>query len=207
MIANGGKGANQAAAAGKLYGKCIFTGQVGKDDEMENLKKELEESNVQLRWTILPNVPTGKAFIYVDEKSGENSIVIVGGANTNYTSLSELPQGYKDSIDQCSLLQLQKQVPTQINVLAAKYAKQKGKIVMLDCGGRDDHIPEELLKNLDYISPNETELLRIDPDIDINDPATEIRQKLLAKYPKLNVILKLGTKGSDIITNKLHIHT
>lgn len=28
-----------------------------------------------------------------------------------------------------------------INVLAAKYAKSKGKIVMLDCGGRDDHIP------------------------------------------------------------------
>jgi len=66
MIANGGKGANQAAAAGKLYKKCIFTGQVGNDDEMENLKKELEESNVQLKWTVLPNVPTGKAFIYVD---------------------------------------------------------------------------------------------------------------------------------------------
>lgn len=44
----------------------------------------------------------------------------------------------------------------QINVLAAKYAKEKGKKVMLDCGGRDDHIPEELLANLDYISPNET---------------------------------------------------
>lgn len=41
---------------------------------------------------------------------------------------------------------------------------------MLDCGGRNDHIPTVLLSNLDYISPNETELLRIDPDIDINDP-------------------------------------
>lgn len=32
MTANGGKGANQAAAAGKLSGKCLFTGQVGQDD-------------------------------------------------------------------------------------------------------------------------------------------------------------------------------
>ncbi len=32
MTANGGKGANQAVAAGKLTGGSIFTGQVGVDD-------------------------------------------------------------------------------------------------------------------------------------------------------------------------------
>jgi hypothetical protein len=32
-----------------------------------------------------------------------------------------------------------------MNVLAAKYAKEKGKMVMLDCGGRDDDIPSELI--------------------------------------------------------------
>jgi hypothetical protein len=44
----------------------------------------------------------------------------------------------------------------EIDVLAAQYAKSKGKKVILDCGGRDDHISEDLLMNLDYISPNET---------------------------------------------------
>ena len=44
----------------------------------------------------------------------------------------------------------------EIDVLAAQYAKSKGKKVILDCGGRDDPISEDLLKNLDYISPNET---------------------------------------------------
>ena len=39
MTANGGKGANQAAAVGKLAGQCVFTGQVGEDDEMRSLKK------------------------------------------------------------------------------------------------------------------------------------------------------------------------
>lgn len=101
----------------------------------------MTEANVDLQWRELPGVPTGKAFIYVDETSGENSIVIVGGANTHYENLNELPEVYKTSIDKCALLQLQKEVPTQINVLAAKYAKSKGKIVMLDCGGRDDVIP------------------------------------------------------------------
>jgi len=43
-----------------------------------------------------------------------------------------------------------------INLLAAKYATSKGKTVILDCGGRDDDIPDELLDNITYISPNET---------------------------------------------------
>ena len=66
MIANGGKGANQAAAAGKLSGGCIFTGQVGIDDEMKNLKKEMIQANVTLAWKQLGDTHTGKAFIYVD---------------------------------------------------------------------------------------------------------------------------------------------
>ena len=54
----------------------------------------------------------------------------------------------------------------QIDLLACKHTKQnKPTINIMDCGGRDDEIPEEMLNYLDYISPNETELLRIDPTI------------------------------------------
>jgi hypothetical protein len=42
----------------------------------------------------------------------------------------------------------------EINLAAAKYAHSQSKIVILDCGGRDDPIPEELLDNITYISPN-----------------------------------------------------
>lgn len=37
MEANGGKGANQAVAVGKLAGYCEFIGQVGEDSHMKNL--------------------------------------------------------------------------------------------------------------------------------------------------------------------------
>jgi len=52
-------------------------------------------------------------------------------------------------------------------LLAAKYANEQGKIVILDCGGSDYPISDELLDNITYISPNETELSRIDPTIEI----------------------------------------
>jgi sugar/nucleoside kinase (ribokinase family) len=55
----------------------------------------------------------------------------------------------------------------EVNTAAAKYAYSQGKTVILDCGGRDDEIPEELLDNITYISPNETELLRLDSSISL----------------------------------------
>jgi ribokinase len=63
----------------------------------------------------------------------------------------------------------------KINILAAKHAKQHGKLVMLDCGGSDEEIPKELIENLDFISPNSTELLRIDGTIDENNMLEEVR--------------------------------
>ncbi len=75
----------------------------------------------------------------------------------------------------------------EIDVLAAQYAKSKGKTVILDCGGRDDPISEDLLLNLDYISPNQTELARLDPTINLDDIVNEVRNKLISKYPNLKV--------------------
>ena len=47
------------------------------------------------------------------------------------------------------------EIPQEINLLAAKYAKSKGKLVVLDCGGRDEKLKDEFVNNLDFISPNE----------------------------------------------------
>jgi ribokinase len=119
--------------------------------------------------------------------------VIVGQANTNFDSLTELTPEFKTAIENNDYLLLQKEIPMEIDVLAAQYAKSKGKTVILDCGGRDDPIPEELLQNLDYISPNQTELARLDPTINLDDIVNEVRNKLISKYPKLKVLLKEGS--------------
>ena len=48
-------------------------------------------------------------------------------------------------------------------------------------------------------------MLRIDPDVDINNPVEEIRTKIISKYKNLKFILKMGSKGSAIITDSLFI--
>ena len=77
----GGKGANQAFAAGKLGGNAVMLGCVGTDEMGKKLIEKLAESGTDTAQVAsVSDVPTGTAVIYVNE-SGNNSIVVVGGAN------------------------------------------------------------------------------------------------------------------------------
>jgi len=53
---------------------------------------------------------------------------------------------------------------------------------------------------LDIISPNETELERIIGSYELDEVEHKIRERLLSKFPKLTVLLKLGEHGCGIIT-------
>lgn len=89
------------------------------------------------------------------------------------------------------------EVPQEINILAAKYAKSKGKLVVLDCGGRDEIISKDFIANLDFISPNEVELSKIfgeSNETDIKCLETKCK-KLLQEFPSLKILLKLGKEG------------
>ena len=58
---------------------------------------------------------------------------------------------------------MQREIPESINIAACQIAKEDGRNIttVLDVGGMDTKISEELLKNINIISPNETELDRL----------------------------------------------
>lgn len=95
----GGKGANQAAAIGKLGYTVDFVGQVGKDSQGEILSENLKKFGVNVdHLNILENQPTGQAFI-LSYPNKDNSIIIVGGANMDW-SKNDL-KGLEESIKTC----------------------------------------------------------------------------------------------------------
>jgi len=53
------------------------------------------------------------------------------------------------------ILLLQREIPEHVNVIAARVAREAGTLVILDMGGRDEPLSDDLLKNVDIISPNE----------------------------------------------------
>ena len=83
----GGKGANQAYAAGKLGGNVRMIGAVGNDSFGKSLKSNLESVGVDVSGiAVLEGETTGQAYITVDD-SGENSIIIIAGTNGLVLSL------------------------------------------------------------------------------------------------------------------------
>lgn len=99
---------------------------------------------------------------------------------------------------------LQREIPEEINTFAAKVAKEAGIPVLLDVGGQDIPLTNELLENVSILSPNETELQRIiESHIDVHDIQSiikvcdQIRHK--SNNSKLEFLIKLGSKGAIFI--------
>lgn len=96
----GGKGANQAAAIGKLGYPVDFIFQVGKDTSGDTLTSELKKYNVNVEYgKVLDNQTSGQAFI-LTYPNHDNSIVIVGGANMDWEN-NDL-EGLKQSLSTCT---------------------------------------------------------------------------------------------------------
>src|ERR1700722_5646113 len=80
----GGKGANQAYAAAKLGGDVAMLGRVGTDDHGRRMKANLETVGCNVARVEALEGSSGVAMIFVAE-SGENSIIVLPGANEGYT--------------------------------------------------------------------------------------------------------------------------
>lgn len=196
----GGKGANQSYAVGKLGGLVSMIGVVGKDQYGEILLNNLTSVNVNIdHIQKSEGKQTGIALINVD-KNGENSIVVVPGAN------SELSKQSIDEnvslIEQSDIIVMQLEVPIDTITYVAKLAKQKGKMIVLDPAPAKRDLPDELFACVDIIKPNETELevlsgMKINSEEQIKNAANI----LLEKGVKV-VIATLGEKGSMLVTKE-----
>ncbi|KAK9269258.1 hypothetical protein L1049_001028 [Liquidambar formosana] len=193
----GGKGANQAACGGKLSYPTYFVGQVGEDAHGRLITEALEGGGVHLDHLNTVSVaPTGHAVVML-QADGQNSIIIVGGANMHCWP-ETLPDEDLEVVRNAGIVLLQREIPDSVNIQVAKAARRAGVPVILDAGGMDAPIPSELLKFVDILSPNETELARL-----TRMPTESFEQisQAAAKCHEMGVkqvLVKLGAKGSTL---------
>ncbi|KAH6557182.1 hypothetical protein KP509_1Z130200 [Ceratopteris richardii] len=160
----GGKGANQAACAAHLSHPTFFVGQVGEDAHGNLLRQSLRTYGVNLEYLNSVTEPTGHAVVML-QPGGQNSIIIVGGANVSWTRTKNTSSHFSPHIQQlicgAGAILLQREIPDIVNIEAAKIACSANVPVILDVGGADTPIPEEFLQYVSVLSPNETELARL----------------------------------------------
>jgi ribokinase len=199
----GGKGANQAYAAGKLGGNVCMIGAVGKDSYGEKLIQNLKSVGVNTEGIKIVDCNTGTAFITVNNV-GENSIVVVPGANSMLTK-KDIDKNIK-LIEDCHIVVMQLEIPIEVVQYVAKLAKEKGKIVILDPAPAPKSLPEELLKDVDFIKPNETELQNLTSiNTDSIENIVRAARKLIENGVG-KVIVTLGSRGSMLITKETYKH-
>lgn len=190
----GGKGANQACAAGKLGGRVRMLGCVGQDEFGQKLVKSLSESGAETDYIKESrDLPTGTAVIYVDD-NGDNSIVVIPGANMACDI--EYLKEQDEQFHWCDYVVLQMEIPYEAVWYSVKRAKELGKMVILNPAPAPDEIPEEILSLVDYLTPNETEIIALNGKS--KDDIREGAEKLLSRGVS-NVIATLGDRGALLV--------
>ncbi len=151
----GGKGANQAVAAALAGADVALVGCVGDDDDGRAYRERLARLGVdvtELRTT--RRGATGQAWIAVDDE-GENTIVVVPGANGHLGEADLLPLRELVAGD---VLLVQLEVPLDVVAGAVRVAHERGARVVVNVAPYAA-LPPDVLGLADPVVANESEAL------------------------------------------------
>jgi len=186
----GGKGANQAVAAGKLGGNVSFIGACGDDNFGDILLSNLKKEGVNTKNIHRVKENTGIASITV-ETDGDNRIIVVPGANHLLTP--KIITKHADIIKNASVLLLQLEIPINSVEKAIELGDKFDTTIILD-PAPTQKLNSEIYNKIDYLLPNEGELKNLLDNNNLN--LNEKIDKLL----ELGVSNLILTKGKDGIT-------
>ena len=191
--AAGGKGANQAAAAGRLGPGVHMVGRVGEDAAGNRMQAALAECQVNVsRVQRTTGLPTGSATIAVEAGTGENLILVAPGANSALTPADVAI----DSVRGADVLLLQLEVPMPTVVAAARTAQRT---VVLN-PAPPQPLPAELLDRVDVLVPNEHELAHLAGTSAADHSPAEVAD--LARQvagASIAVVVTMGSQGAVVV--------
>lgn len=196
LMATGGKGANQAVQAARLGAEVLMVGKVGKDDFGKQILQSLKDSDVdisEVMYSETCSTGVGNVQLQITDKGTENRILVIPGANMDITE-NEV-EFLKNSIVDYDMVILQLEIPMAVNLAVARLAYENGVPVMLNSAPSSE-LPDELLKCLTYISPNEHEASDI-TKIPVTDEASAKKAtEWLHNKGVKNVLITMGNKGA-----------
>ncbi len=196
----GGKGANQACAAGRLGGSVTMLGCVGKDSFGTRQIQELTDCHVCMEYVgVREEESTGTAVIYVDG-TGANSIVVIPGANA-CCDIQYLKE-HDELFQNCSYAMFQMEIPKEAVYYGIARAKELGKTTILNPAPAPEALPEEIWDKIDFFTPNETELAKLSGLKEMDERSIRRgARKILAKGVK-QVLVTMGSKGVLWVNDK-----
>ena len=193
-IACGGKGANQAVAAGKLNADVLMVSAVGDDIFGATVRENFLKNNIDVKHVYtIKNIPNGVVMIIVEE-SGQYRSVYYHGSNDFMSP--EIIFKAADDLKKCGLILLQLEFPLEILYPAIDFANENKIPVLLNPAPMNENLSMDAACRCDFFVPNETELeILTGMSVDSADDIRAAARKLFAHGLK-NLIVTMGKRGS-----------
>lgn len=190
----GGKGSNQAVAAHRAGANVTLVTKVGKDVFGKVALDFYKREGMNTDYILEDDAKeTGVALIMVDEVSAQNEIVIVSGACANITP--EDVEKCRPLIEGASILLLQHEINFDAQYKVVEIAQKAGVKIVLNPAPAAK-VPDEILKLIDTVTPNETEAQAL-TGVEVKTQAdAEKAAKVFLEKGVKNVVITMGSLGA-----------
>ena len=195
----GGKGSNQAVMAARLGAEVTMVVKLGRDSVGEQTAKHYADENILTDFVYFHDkLSSGVAPIWVDEATGQNTIIIVPGANLALTP-AEVRRA-ADSIQAARVVVCQMEIPMECNIEAFRVARETSSVMTILNPAPSAPIPDEMLSLTDLLAPNETEAADL-TGLPVTNPAeAQHAARALQQRGAGTVIITLGSAGALAVT-------
>ena len=185
----GGKGSNQAVAAARLGADVTFVGRIGKDVFATMALDLWRQENVNCEFVVEDaDTATGVAPVLVDD-SGENSIVVVLGANLKLSA--DDVDAARAAIERADVVMTQLEVSVEATQRALELGREAGAITLLNPAPAVS-VPRDVLELADWLTPNETELETLTEEIGTAPPLRSDQ----------SLVVTLGGSGARLVSSE-----
>jgi ribokinase len=199
----GGKGSNQGVAASRSGSSVTMITKIGTDAFAQIALDSFKREGMDTRYVMQDErYPTGTALIMVDENTSENQIVVTIGA-CEHIAPEEI-EAARARIEHAQVFLTQLETNLDAVEKAVEIAHARGIKVILNPAPAPQHpLPEDLLKKIDIITPNETEasILSGVKVMEMDDARRAAR--ILKEKGVGHVIITMGSKGALVLTDSM----
>jgi ribokinase len=199
----GGKGSNQAVAAARAGGKTHILTRLGKDTFAELALETWRDAGVIPEVSQHEDEYTGAAYIFIEEATGNNAIIVCPGAGMGITPANI--DACADLIASASVFVTQLEQPIDAAMRALEIAKSGGAQTILNPAPAAD-LPSEIFPLCNFVTPNESEAEAI-TGIKVTDIASA--KTAADAFLDLGVgsaLITLGENGALLGDKDGHVH-
>ncbi len=203
VLGPGGKGSNQAVAAAMAGGRTHFITRLGRDAFADIARATWARAGVIPEVTVDDTSYTGAAYIFLEESTGNNAIIVAPGAAAN-VSVADV-EAKRDLISSAAVFVTQLEQPIPAAHRALEIARAAGVTTILNPAPAAP-LTDAMLALCDYITPNESEAETLTgiPVVTVQD-ATRAADALMARGVGA-VIITLGSNGALYRDRETSVH-